>query len=110
MHVLEVFNKGETLACDFVLFLLLYFQPQMDGSRNILSEVAQHIVETSDYDNNPHIEHNANSTERNHASQRSHRLLNIVCFWMVGLCNGFGWTVMLSATYDILEEFSGVSV
>lgn len=81
----------------------------MDDSRNISSDVAQHVVQTSDYGNDLHAEHNENPSAQNHASQ-SHRVLNIVCFWMVGLCNGFGWTVMLSATYDILEEFDGVSV
>lgn len=81
----------------------------MDDSKNISSEAVHHVVETSDYENDSHIEHNDNLSEQGHASQ-SYRLLNIICFWMVGLCNGFGWTVMLSATYDILEQFDGVSV
>lgn len=81
----------------------------MDNSKNISSEVVQHVVQTSDYDDDSHTEHNENSPGQNHTSQ-SYRVLNIICFWMVGLCNGFGWTVMLSATYDILEEFDGVSV
>ncbi|XP_047127410.2 battenin [Hydra vulgaris] len=31
-------------------------------------------------------------------------LRNLVGFWLLGLCNNFGYVVMLSAAYDILQE------
>lgn len=35
---------------------------------------------------------------------------NMVCFWVVGLCNAYGILVLLSAAYDIIEQLKGVSV
>lgn len=35
---------------------------------------------------------------------------NVLSFWTLGLCNGYGTTVMLSAAYDIIQRFDGVSV
>ncbi|KAJ7383423.1 G1/S-specific cyclin cln3 [Desmophyllum pertusum] len=31
---------------------------------------------------------------------------NLIGFWLLGLCNDFGYVVMLSAAYDILAENS----
>lgn len=80
----------------------------MDDPKTISSGVVQHVVRTDDFDNS-HSEYNENPSAQNRDSQ-NHRVQNIVCFWMVGLCNGFGWIVMLSATYDILKRLDGVSV
>lgn len=92
----------------FILFLIsFYFQHQMDDSNYISPQVVQN-VQTNDHDNQ-HEEYNENSTAQNHDNQ-NHKVQNLICFWMVGLCNGFGWTVMLSATYDILKGLNGVSV
>lgn len=35
---------------------------------------------------------------------------NMVCFWIVGLCNTYGPMVLLSAAYDIIKRLNGVSV
>lgn len=35
---------------------------------------------------------------------------NILSFWILGLCNNYGYVVMLSAAYDIIKRFDGVSV
>lgn len=34
---------------------------------------------------------------------------DLVAYWFLGLCNNYGYVVMLSAAHDILESFSGVS-
>lgn len=81
----------------------------MDDSRHISSEVVQHVVQTIDHENDPHTENNENAIGQSD-NNRNSKVQNIICFWMVGLCNGFGWTVMLSATYDILKRIDGVSV
>lgn len=39
-----------------------------------------------------------------------HNWRNILSYWVLGLCNGYGTTVMLSAAYDIIQQFDGVSV
>lgn len=35
---------------------------------------------------------------------------NMVCFWVVGLCNTYGPMVLLSAAYDIIRRLNGVTV
>lgn len=34
---------------------------------------------------------------------------DLVAYWFLGLCNNYGYVVMLSAAHDILEHFNGVS-
>lgn len=77
----------------------------MDDSKNVSSEVVSHVDRTNDL----HTEYNEHLPAPHRYSQ-NHRVQNIICFWVVGLCSGFGWTVMLSATYDILKRLDGVSV
>lgn len=35
---------------------------------------------------------------------------NILSFWILGLCNNYGFVVMLSAAYDIIKRFDSISV
>lgn len=78
----------------------------MDDPRNISPRGESHVARTNDHENS-HAEYN----EIGHnGDNQNYKVQNIVCFWVVGLCNGFGWTVMLSATYDILKRLDGVSV
>ena len=35
---------------------------------------------------------------------------NLMAFWLLGLCNNYGYVVMLSAAHDILNEDTSVSV
>lgn len=35
---------------------------------------------------------------------------DLVAFWFLGLCNNYGYVVMLSAAHDILEHFNGVGL
>lgn len=39
-----------------------------------------------------------------------HTWRNILSFWILGLCNNYGFVVMLSAAFDIIKRFNGVSV
>lgn len=35
---------------------------------------------------------------------------DLVAYWIFGLCNNFGYVVMLTAAHDILGELSGDNV
>lgn len=35
---------------------------------------------------------------------------NLISFWVLGMCNNYGYVVMLSAAHDIIERFNGYSV
>ena len=35
---------------------------------------------------------------------------DLTAYWFFGLCNNFGYVVMLTAAYDILNELSGKTV
>lgn len=35
---------------------------------------------------------------------------DLVAYWIFGLCNNFGYVVMLTAAHDILGEVSGSNV
>lgn len=39
-----------------------------------------------------------------------HNWRNILSFWVLGLCNNYGFVVMLSAAYDIIKRFDSISV
>lgn len=39
-----------------------------------------------------------------------HQWRNVLSFWILGLCNNYGFVVMLSAAYDIIKRFDGFSV
>lgn len=64
----------------------------------------EHIVHTDD---EPHSEINENATAPN---RDNHKVQNMICFCIIGLFNGFGWFIMLSATFDILKGLDGVTV
>lgn len=42
--------------------------------------------------------------------QDDHNWRNILSFWVLGLCNNYGFVVMLSAAYDIIKRFDSISV
>lgn len=46
--------------------------------------------------------------ERNDEKKES-KVRNLVAFWLLGLCNNYGYVVMLSAAHDILRERFDVS-
>lgn len=81
----------------------------MNNPKNIPSEVVQHVAQADENDNDRLIECNENPIAQNRDSQ-SYRVQNVICFLTMGLCTSFGWTVMLSATYDIVKRLDGVSV
>lgn len=39
-----------------------------------------------------------------------HNWRNILSFWILGLCNNYGFVVMLSAAFDIIQRFDSISV
>lgn len=42
--------------------------------------------------------------------QKVNKIRNLVAFWILGLCNNYGYVVMLSAAHDILKERFDVSL
>lgn len=61
-----------------------------------------------DQSQQPHNEHNEHISivQRDDANEKR----NMICFWIVGLCNSYGLMVMMSAAYDIIKRLNGVSV
>ena len=43
-------------------------------------------------------------TERNKSNQTNEKLRNLFAYWIFGLCNNYGYVVMLSAANDILHK------
>lgn len=39
-----------------------------------------------------------------------HKWRNILSFWILGMCNNYGYVVMLSAAFDIIQRFNGNGV
>lgn len=50
-----------------------------------------------------------NDVERNNDTEKANKIRNLVAFWILGLCNNYGYVVMLSAAHDILRERFDVS-
>lgn len=42
--------------------------------------------------------------------ENSVKLRNLIAFWILGLCNNYGYVVMLSAAHDIVESKFGTMV
>lgn len=80
----------------------------MDDSDNTLPQVIQ-ITAANDHDNQ-RIEHNSTESTAQIRNHRNYNVQNLFCFWTIGICNSFGWTVLGSATFDIINRFNGVSV
>lgn len=70
----------------------------MENTNNILPQI-----------DNDNVEYNENPSAQNRNSQYT-KTHNLICFWVIGLCNNFGGTVMISATFDIIRGLNGVSV
>lgn len=75
----------------------------MDDSKNVLPQVVENVRNND----NQHTEYNEHSLKCNN---QDHYKRNLICFWMIGLCSGFGGTVMWSATFDILKGVNTASV
>lgn len=52
----------------------------------------------------------SNQNGANHTINDVHKWRNILSFWIMGLSNNFGFVVMLSAAFDIINRFNAVSV
>jgi hypothetical protein len=46
----------------------------------------------------------SSGTEPLQPAQERRKYGNLVAYWILGLCNNFGYVVMLSAAHDILSE------
>jgi CLN3 protein len=52
------------------------------------------------------MEREVTARRHDHESKKWQRVLNLIAFWILGLCNNFGYVVMLSDANDILSEFT----
>lgn len=75
----------------------------MDGSNKSRSQDVENARISK------HLEYHEDSTTKN-VDNQDHYKHNLVCFWMIGLCNGIGYTVLSSATFDIIRRLDGFSV
>lgn len=53
---------------------------------------------------------NVDTTGTDQTINDVHKWRNILSFWILGLCNNYGYVVMLSAAFDIIKQFNGVTV
>ena len=60
------------------------------------------LEEKNDAEDFNHSVPNKANTELKHSEKELFR--NLVGFWLLGLCNNFGYVVMLSAAFDILQD------
>lgn len=83
---------------------------------DVLSDIAPQTVTNELYsvcnrsngylDNGPDTNHYGyNESTRIHTVQSADSKRNYILFWIVGMCNGYGFTVMLSAAFDIIKRF-----
>lgn len=68
-----------------------------------MSETKQHEAEDSDHDPQVVV------TPTNGAHTVRHdrgRWRDLTAYWILGLCNNYGYVVMLSAAHDIIAQFN----
>lgn len=92
----------------------------MSATTDNLSEVLTNAVSAihdrnqtnqSTINNNGNGDASVNSISNNNTTIHDvHKWRNILSFWVLGLCNNYGYVVMLSAAFDILNQFNGVTV
>lgn len=80
----------------------------MDNTTENLPEVltnAVHAIQDRQLNTpNPNAPNHINQPTLVHDDQKWR---NILAFWILGMCNNYGYAVMLSAAFDILKSFSG---
>lgn len=75
-----------------------------------LSDVLTEAVNAIQNQNGHSVNQSNNVNESTESISDDHKWRNILSFWMLGLCNNYGFVVMLSAAFDIIKRFDGVSV
>lgn len=53
---------------------------------------------------------NNNQNSINEIIHSNYKWRNLTAFYLLGLCNSYGYVVMLSAAHDIIGRFNGYSV
>lgn len=53
---------------------------------------------------------NNNQNSINEIIHSNYKWRNLIAFYLLGLCNGYGYVVMLSAANDIIGRFDGFPV
>lgn len=59
--------------------------------------------------NRVNMPYNDTDASRTHNTNQN-KWRNLISFWILGLCNNYGYVVMLTAAHDIIERFNGYSV
>lgn len=78
----------------------------MDGSK--VSPQDMQNVQTSNCHKQA-VDFNKNSTTQNVDNQNHYRR-NIICFWVIGIMNGIGVSVLSSSIFDVIKRLEGISV
>lgn len=81
----------------------------MDASNgSILPQIAEN--DQIDDDCGSQNKENSRCSATQNYSNRNNNFRNLICFWIIGVCNEFGSIFMSSATFDILKQLNGTSV
>lgn len=56
------------------------------------------------------MDHKKNSKSEKSRIKDPSRWRDLTAYWILGLCNNYGYVVMLSAAHDIIGRFSGEEV
>lgn len=78
---------------------------------NAVSAIRNRPQTNQSTENNVNVNVNANTSNTNDQTINDvHKWRNILAFWILGLCNNYGYVVMLSAAFDIIKRFNRVTV
>lgn len=62
---------------------------------------------TKNVKNNSSTSSNDSDIEKLSTNDKNYKCRNLIAYWILGLCNNYGYVVMLSAAHDILHNKFG---
>lgn len=74
----------------------------MSTSREILPSILTNAIDAIHY-----RQQTSNENVTSEASN-TYKVRNLISFWVLGLCNNYGYVVMLSAALDIIKRYAHV--
>lgn len=86
----------------------------MDESKSLSGVLTDAVTAIENRNQNQQTFQNQNSSNNqgpiNEIIHNNHKWRNLTAFYLLGLCNNYGYVVMLSAAHDIIGRFDGYSV
>lgn len=82
----------------------------MDEAESLSGVLTDAVTAIENRNQNQNQNSYNNQSPINEIIHNNHKWRNLTAFYLLGLCNNYGYVVMLCAAHDIIGRFDGYSV